>query len=46
MDIYVATPGGYLKKYTYANRNDENGGVSIISDDIPWDINSPYHIQK
>jgi len=43
MDSYVVTPGGYLKKYTYANRNDKNGGVSVISDDIPWDPNSPDH---
>lgn len=43
MDSYVATPGGYLKKYTYANRGDKNGGVSIISGDIPWDLNSPHH---
>ena len=43
MDSYVVTPGGYLKKYTYANRKNVNGGVSVISDDIPWDPNSLYH---
>ena len=43
MDSYVVTPGGYLKKYTYANRKDSNGGVTIIADDIPWDPNSPDH---
>ena len=43
MDSYVATPGGHLKKYTYSNRNDENGGVSVISSDIPWDPYSPDH---
>ncbi len=43
MDSYVVTPGGNLKKYTYANRKDANGGVSIISSDIPWDPNSPDH---
>ncbi len=41
MDSYMVTPSGYLKKYTYANRNDGNKGVSIISSDIPWDSNSP-----
>ena len=39
---YLVTPGGYLKKYTYANRNDENGGVTIIATDIPWDPNCPF----
>ena len=43
MDSYVVTPGGYLKKYTYANRKDANGGVSIIPSNIPWDPNSPDH---
>lgn len=43
MDSYVVTPGGYLKKYTYANRNDANGGISEISNAIPWDPNSLDH---
>ena len=43
MDSYLVTPGGYVKKYTYENRNDENGGVTIISSEIPWDPNSPDH---
>ena len=43
MDSYVVTPGGYLKKYTYANRKDSNGGVTVISNNIPWDPNSPDH---
>ena len=43
MDSYVVTPGGFLKKYTYANRNNENGGVSVISNEVPWDPNSPHH---
>jgi hypothetical protein len=43
MNGYLATPGGYFKKYTYKNRNDANGGVTIISDAIPWDQNSPNH---
>ena len=43
MDSYLVTPGGYLKKYTYKNRNDETGGVTTISGDIPWDSNSPIH---
>ena len=39
MDSYVVTPGGYLKKYTYANRKDSNGGVTIIADDITRGVN-------
>ena len=42
MNMYVVTPSGYLKKYTYADRNSANGGITIISTDIPWDPNSPY----
>ena len=44
MDSYVVTPGGFLKKYTYADRKNKNGGISIISNEIPWDVNSPDHI--
>ena len=43
MKCYVATPGGYLKKYTFKNRSDANGGITIISSSIPWDPNSPDH---
>ena len=42
MNMYLATPSGYLIKYTYADRNSENGGITTISTDIPWDPNSPY----
>ena len=41
-DSYVATPGGSLKKYTYANKENSTGGVDTISTDIPWDTNSPF----
>ena len=41
MDIYVATPIGNLLKYTYSERNNSNGGVSIVSSEIPWDPNHP-----
>ena len=37
MNCYMVTPGGYLKKYTYKNRNNANNGVTVISGDIPWD---------
>lgn len=43
MDGYVVTPGGYLKKYTYKNRRDVNGGITVIPADIPWDPSSPDH---
>lgn len=42
VNMYVATPSGYLKKYTYANRNDDNSGITTICTDIPWDPNSPF----
>jgi RHS repeat-associated protein len=42
MNSYVVTPGGYLKKYTYNNKKDANGGVTILASDIPWDPNYPY----
>ena len=41
MNSYVVTPGGYLKKYVYKNRNKPGKGVTVIPGDIPWDINSP-----
>ena len=41
MNIYVATPGERLKKYTYSDRNNSNGGVTTISTAIPWDPNCP-----
>ena len=43
MNSYVVTPGGFLKKYTFANRKNRDKGISIISGDIPWDPNSPEH---
>ena len=42
MNSYMVTPGGYLKKYTYKNRKDANGGVTVIPGNIPWDPNCPY----
>jgi len=46
MDSYLVTPGGFLKKYTYKNRNNSNKGISVIpANDIPWDPNSPIHAE-
>ena len=45
MDCYMVTPGGYLKKYTYKNRNDANNGVTVIPGDIPWDPTCTHRTQ-
>ena len=40
-NIYVATPIGNLLKYTYSERYNSTGGVSVLSSSIPWDPNHP-----
>ena len=42
MNSYVVTPGGTLKKYTFANRNDATGGITVLCTDIYRDPNCPY----
>ena len=38
---YLVTPGGYVKKYTYNDRHNDQQGVTVIATNAPRDPNSP-----